>query len=514
MKYVSCRDQDAKRIYSFEEAIFSGWAEDNGMIMPQVVPKVSRETLRAWAGLSYESLAAEIMSLFISREEIPEKDLLNLCKASFERFGTPSVCKLKKVDGQLRVCELWHGPTLAFKDLGLQVLGKLLSYFLEKHNAQVKEGEPKKVLNLLVGTSGDTGSSAIESVRGLPFVSITVLYPRGMGISKIQELQMTTVSDPNVYVIGVEGSSDDLDVPMEKLFSMQDFKREHSLGSVNSVNFCRLIVQTIHYFWAYLQVYPSVNEGECLDFSVPTGAAGHITAGAIARLMGLPVKRLFACTNSNCVLHRLLSTGDTEVRRNVLVTLSPSMDIQVPYNVERLLYLASVGGGDINSLMMNFKATGEMRLSGEVVQSIRALGVHSSFCDDEKTLETIQKVYRSSDRYTLDPHTAVGVATADIEIRTGSECTIVCMACAHPSKFPDAIVKALVNEGSAKTDDHFWWLSDDDRSHRNISALLKLEQEEGSAVYLEKSKDWTKYLEEHFRAISQGWKERLGKEEN
>lgn len=509
MKYVSCRDQNAERIYSFEEAIFQGWAHDNGMVMPKTIPTITRETLRSWASLKYEALVAKIMSLYISREEIPEKDLVDLCMSSFERFGVPSRCRMKEVTKQLHVCELWHGPTLAFKDLGLQVLGKMLSYFLEKRNSQSKNQKKKSVLNLLVGTSGDTGSSAIEAVRGLPFMSITVLYPKSMGISKLQELQMTTVSDENVHVIGVEGSSDDLDVPIEKLFSMQGFKKEHSLGSVNSVNVCRLIVQTIHYFWSYLQLYPFAKEDEYLNFSIPTGAAGHVTAGIIAKLMGLPIKCLVAGTNSNCVFHRLLSDGDTKERKDVVVTLSPSMDIQVPYNLERILHLAKVDGKNVNNLMMNFKSCGEMRLSSEILESIRRLGLRTNCCDDARTVATIKKIYRMTEGYVLDPHTAVGVESAESDIIKGSKDTFVCMACAHPAKFPGSISTALSVESEGETENKFWWLSEEDRLHPNIVRLLGLEKMEGNALYLNKTKDWKLHLEEHFRAISLRWKEVL-----
>ena len=510
MKYFPCRDSDQKRAYSFEDAVFAGWAEDNGMILPETIPKVDAGMLRMWSSLEYSALCVEILSLFISVEDIPKEDLCAVVNRSFENFGGDgSVVQLQQLDGttekEVFVCELWHGPTLAFKDLGMQVLAQLLSYFLNRRNA-VKDSPPQ-YLNLLVGTSGDTGSSAIEAVMGLPYISITVLYPVGHGISKVQELQMTTVTHPSVHVIGVDGTSDDLDIPMEAVFSMTEFKKKHNLGTVNSVNICRLLVQTIHFFYSYLQIYPSAEE--TINFVVPTGAAGHISAGVIALQMGLPIKSLIAATNANCILHRILQTGDSGQQRAVKATVSPSMDIQVPYNFERLLYLAGVDGRRIDTMMTAFKKSGTLMLPDDIRDSLRhRCALSSATADDAGTLRTIRSVYVASDKkYVIDPHTAVGVHAAYANVmprETAGAERVVCMSCAHPSKFGSTISRALANE-TTEVDDPWWWVSLADRKHRNVSRVMSLQEASCHTVRLSRDEDWTAYLKVHLQNVQATW---------
>ena len=288
--YVSCRDTapiDARKRYSFREAVFAGWAEDGGMLMPERIPRIPASTLRAWrqrgAGFTYNECCFEVMRMFIPQEEIPDQVLRRIVAGAFASFGhSDVVCKRtirgsgqEKTWNSAAVLELFHGPTLAFKDLGMQVLCRVLEFFLDESDER---------LNLLVGTSGDTGSSAIEAVKEIPRVTITVLYPGCNRIARLQELQMTMESEGaenGVKVIAVDGTSDDLDVPIEKIFGDVAFRKMHSIGSVNSVNVCRVLVQVVHFVWSIV----TAGHSNGVRFFVPTGAGGHLTAGVLARMM-------------------------------------------------------------------------------------------------------------------------------------------------------------------------------------------------------------------------------------
>jgi len=524
MQYVSCRDGSptlaGRRKYTFEQAIFSGWAEDGGMIMPACVPLLSASQLKALSTASYPVLCYEVMRLFISDSEVCDSALRAIIlEQAFVRFGTEEVVAMRKnvAHSNVHVCELWHGPTLAFKDLGMQVLACLIQFFLARNG---------DVLNLLVGTSGDTGSSAIEAVRGLPNVSITVLYPKNRGISKLQELQMTTVGEiePRVTVFGVDGSSDDLDVPIEKVFGDVSFRTANRVGSMNSVNICRILVQVVHFFWAYFQVR-SKDDSCPVMFSVPTGACGHITAGAIARAMGLPIQ-LHAATNQNDIVHRLVSSGTTRQsecsaegsrvddaaaatpRIAVTNTLSPSMDILMPYNVERLLFLAHGGAvapscaAEAAEAMKRFKSTGQLTLSSTMHQNLRfVLGLTTSRTTDAECATTIRRVYSSTSStsggfgYVIDPHTAVGVHAA-IKVLAPSRPRqpVVCIACAHPAKFAETIRSSLNVKG--------WeWLSPDDRAHPHVKNLLRLEGAPAVSLDLKRGDDWESLLRHHLQRV-------------
>ena len=547
VRYVSCRDTApnpyARRFYTFEQSIFCGWAEDGGMIMPQPLPKINAATLVAWKALSYPELCYEVMRLFIPEIEISNDDLRTLIvRDAFRAFGDDSVVRMRDNaagDG-IHVCELWHGPTLAFKDLGMQVLARLLQHFLARSG---------QVLNLLVGTSGDTGSSAIEAVRSLSNVSIAVLYPKGRGISLLQELQMTTVGEvePRVHVIGVEGSSDDLDVAIEEVFADVPFRKAHSIGSTNSVNICRVLVQIVHYFWSYLRVCDRAGRGAgtgsgagagsgagsgsgagagtntpppTVAFSVPSGACGHVTAGAIARAMGLPMATLHAATNANDIFHRLVATGSTKgvVKGRVVATCAPSMDIMMPYNVERLLYLAV--GGEHNTtaakraagIMREFKTTGMSQLPVDVHAALlRVCGLTSSCTADSQCADTIRRVFtstrREGDAYVLDPHTAMGVHAALTAPVLQTADHVVCMACAHPSKFSSTVVAALepAAGGVRQTADEWWWLSESDRNHVHVKSLLRLLGRKPVSEEYKLGMNWADKLRQYFEQRTAAW---------
>uniref|UniRef100_A0A7S3PNT8 threonine synthase n=1 Tax=Aplanochytrium stocchinoi TaxID=215587 RepID=A0A7S3PNT8_9STRA len=421
MKFVSTRsnveacNRKPPKLYSFEEALMSGWAQNGGMLLPEHIPKLNLEKCRS---LSYPELCFEIIRLF-SGDEIPAADLKGICDRSFERFSTKNVIELHALDDNLYICELWHGPTLAFKDLGLQALAELLCYFLNKN---------KKRLNLLIGTSGDTGGSALEAFKGKGNVDVVCLYPKGR-VSKVQERQMTSVgSEANCYVVACEGTSDELDVPVEAVLNDFDFKTKHCCGSVNSVNIGRILVQIVHFFWAYFRV-----GREHVGFSIPTGAAGHLTAGIIAMQMGLPIKGgMHVATNNNDIMHRFLSCGTATVAQSCLRTLSNAMDIQVPYNIERIVNLASGRNGKLTrEWMSSFKQeNGSFSATPQVMKVLHdEYHITSSSVSDEDIQQCIKSTW-SSKKYLLDPHTAVGVFAGQKVLKDSSNMrnmTMICM---------------------------------------------------------------------------------------
>lgn len=377
------------------------------------------------------------------------------------------------------------GPTLAFKDLGLQILGQLLQYFL---------AQDRQNLLVLVGTSGDTGSAAIEAVKGLNNVDIMVLYPlkEYANISLVQELQMTSCNtERNVDVLAVEGTSDDLDVPMEILFRDAEYKREHRLGSINSVNIARVLAQVVHYFYSFLRVCPAA--AGMASFFVPTGAAGHISAGVLAVQMGLPAERLCAATNENDIMHQFISTGTLQKSGAVAQTNSPSMDIQVPYNIERLMYIMTAGNSrQVIAWMNEFKSTGRLRLSWEEMRPLRDLGLTSAMATSSRVLEVISAV-QCCGGYMLDPHTAVGVAAfLDMPQAQGPS---VCMACAHPVKFAETVAAAF--QVSVDVANHMM----PDADHPGVSRVFQLLRDHGTmslgglpCQVLRRGEDWAMSL--------------------
>ena len=417
MKYISTRG--GVEPISFKDAVMMGMASDGGLLIPEFFPDVT-DKLTSWKSLSFQDLAYEIFSLYI--DDIPSTELKNLIDKSYSTFDHPlvtPVSKLKKVD----ILELFHGPTLAFKDVALQFLGNTFEYILN---------ERKGKLNILGATSGDTGSAAIQGVRGKDNIHIFIMHPDGK-TSPLQALQMTSVLDDNVYNIAVDGSFDDCQNIMKETFADLEFKNKFHLGAVNSVNWARILAQTVYYFHAYNQV---AENGSKLSFSVPTGNFGDIFAGYIARCMGLPIDKLILATNENDILSRFFNSGVYEMG-SVNFTISPAMDIQIASNFERFLYfLVGKDSDTVNRLMKQFKTTGKMVVDEESMK--RNDCFISASAGTEKTLAKI-KEYWESENYLLDPHTAVGVAVAE-ELNTESR--TVCLSTAHPAKFPDAIENA------------------------------------------------------------------------
>lgn len=422
MDYISTRGKVGA--IGFIDAVLMGLADDGGLLVPKTIPQLSADTLAQWRKLSYPELALELFSLYIG-EEIPRTDLKKLVDDSYATFRNQDVTPVRRVGDSLEVLELFHGPTFAFKDIALQFLGNLYSYISRQNNA---------VIHILGATSGDTGASAIEGVRGKEGIRICILHPHGK-VSKVQELQMTTVDDANVLNLSVEGNFDDCQRIIKELFADVAFKQEYHLRAINSINIARVLAQTVYYFYAYFQLE---NRGEAkgaVNFSVPTGNFGDIFAGYLAKKMGLPVGKLILATNENNILERFVREGVYEPGE-FHMTYSPSMDIQVASNFERYLYyLYNEDAATVASLMDGFKREGRITVPADKLQQVQkdfaAYGVQNDEC-----LATIGEVHDEHD-YLLDPHTACGVAAAR-KLAAPSEVTVT-LATAHPAKFNEAI---------------------------------------------------------------------------
>ncbi len=417
MRYVSTRGQTDPM--PFQDAVLTGLAPDGGLLIPESIPDVS-DRLDAWRALSFPELALEVVSCFAG--DIPREDLEQIVHRSYATFDHEAVAPTVAV-GDLHVLELFHGPTLAFKDVALQLLGNLFEYILGKRG---------ETLNILGATSGDTGSAAIAGVRGHAGINIFIMFPRGR-TSRVQELQMTTVPDGNVHTLSVAGSFDDCQAIMKSTFRDLPFKAAHHLGAVNSVNWARVLAQIVYYFHAALHV---AKDGEPVSFSVPTGNFGDIFAGWLAARMGLPIDRLILATNENDILARFFETGVYR-RGDVHFTVSPSMDIQVASNFERFLYYRLDEDAEaLRAAMEAFAETGELRLEdGDAIDEL----IVARASNTEETLATIREFWARHE-YLLDPHTAVGVAVGRA-LRT--ESPLICLATAHPAKFPESVEKAV-----------------------------------------------------------------------
>ena len=422
MKYISTRGQ--MEPVEFQDAVMTGLAPDGGLLLPESLPNVT-DKLSGWAELPYAELAYEVMSLFVT--DIPEVELRQLINASYATFDHAEVAPTVQV-GDVHVLELFHGPTLAFKDVALQFLGNLFAYILEKRGGR---------LNILGATSGDTGSAAIHGVRGKPNINIFIMHPAGR-TSPLQEKQMTSVLDDNVFNLAVDGTFDDCQRIMKTTFADVPFKTEHSLGSVNSVNWARVLAQTVYYFYSAFRVMKQTGAAS-VQFSVPTGNFGDILAGYLAQRMGLPISKLILATNENDILSRFFNSGVYGMA-DVVPTISPSMDIQVASNFERYLYY-KVGedAEKLSTLMADFGESGALKVERNengVVDDLFVAGRG----DTASTLDTI-RLYQEDAGYVLDPHTAVGVLVAEQHL--SAESPTICLATAHPAKFTQAIIDAI-----------------------------------------------------------------------
>ena len=423
MKFISTRG-DAP-ILSFEEVVLTGLASDGGLCVPETMPTFSKEEIASWAGLSYQELAFKIITPFVDGE-ISDADLKGIIDKAYDSFRHDAIAPLVQTGHNEWVLELFQGPTLAFKDFALQFLGHLLDFILAKRKQKVV---------VMGATSGDTGSAAIEGCRRCDNIDIFILHPH-QRVSDVQRRQMTTVIADNVYNIALEGNFDDCQNMVKASFRDQSFLPDgRQLVAVNSINWARIMAQIVYYFYSALALG---GPHKAISFSVPTGNFGDIFAGYLAKKMGLPIDQLLIATNSNDILHRCISDNDHS-KQALHHSLSPSMDIMVSSNFERLLFdLYDRKGSEIQRLMGEFES-GVMSLSENALLDARSL--FTSFrLDDEETLETIADVYANCE-YLLDPHTAIGVAAARAK-RRDNKTPMVCLATAHPAKFPEAILKA------------------------------------------------------------------------
>ncbi len=422
MKYISTRGKVEP--VEFQDAVMMGLADDGGLLIPQEIPDVT-DRLDDWRGLTYNELAIEIISLFSS--DIPKGHLQQMIEASYrpEAFD-PAVAPVVKA-GNVHVLELWHGPTLAFKDVALQLLGNLFEYILANRGGE---------LNILGATSGDTGSAAIYGVRGKKQIRIFIMHPSGR-VSPIQERQMTTVLDDNVHNVAIEGSFDDCQRIMKGLAGDIDFKRQTSLGAVNSVNWARVLAQIVYFFTAAFDVQKTTGSSP-VRFAVPTGNFGDVLAGWYAMRMGAPIEKLILATNVNDILSRFFNTGVYSTSE-VFQTCTPSMDIQVASNFERYLYYkVGCDPEKLVDLMTQFSASGRLSVElddqGKVDKNFIA-----GAASQQQVLDTIRE-FHAEHGYLLDPHTAVGVSVAAPIAKDGAP--VICLATAHPAKFPAAIKEA------------------------------------------------------------------------
>lgn len=430
MKYKSTRGGVSN--LSFQEAVLSGLADDEGLLIPEVIPNVSSH-LQKWENLSFAELCLEIMSLFVAEDEIPREDLKNLINKSVSTFSSKDVTPVVKVD-DLFILELFHGPTFSFKDVALQFLGNLFEYILEKK---------KSSITVVGATSGDTGSAAIHGLKGKKNVDIFILFPKGR-VSRVQELQMVTVLDSNVHSLSMEGGSfDDCQSIVKNLFADLEFKKQYRLGAINSINWSRIMSQTVYYFYSYFQVKKQLNKDVKVAFSVPTGNFGDIVAGYYAKRMGLPIDYLLAATNANDILHRFFAHGQYHKASEVTPTSTPSMDIQVASNFERYLYyLSGENSKQVCEWMSEFKNTGKLTVSGATLAQAQS-DFRSSAILKEGVENAITSFFNNHD-YLMDPHTAVGVAAAQEHKATTKEGTaIVCLSTAHPAKFGETVEKCV-----------------------------------------------------------------------
>ena len=426
MKYISTRGDAAP--LSFEEVVLTGLASDGGLYVPESIPVFSPEKIASFAGMSYEDIAFEVMAPFVAGE-IPDEDFKALIEQAYASFRHTAIAPLVQTAHQEWILELFQGPTLAFKDFALQLLGLILDYFLKKRNQKVV---------VLGATSGDTGSAAIEGCRNCENIDIFILHPHNR-VSDVQRKQMTSVLSDNVFNIAMEGNFDDCQNAVKASFRDQSFLPDgRQLVAVNSINWARIMAQIVYYFYAGAALGAPYR---ATSYSVPTGNFGDIYAGYLASKMGLPVDQLIVATNQNDILHRCIQDNDHS-KQTLAKTLSPSMDIMVSSNFERMLFDAhDRDAGKIKQLMDDF-SQGAMTIEAKPFEKIKSL--FSSFrLDDERTAKVIHDVFVETE-YLLDPHTAIGLE-AGRKTRTNQLVPMVCLATAHPAKFPEAIEHAKLD---------------------------------------------------------------------
>lgn len=415
MRYVSTRGRAAE--LGFCDALLAGLATDGGLYVPKTWP--TNPTL---AGSTYASKAASLMAPYVEGE-IPQDVFAQLCSTAYSAFRDPAVVPLVQIAPEHYLLELFHGPTLAFKDVALQLIGQLFDYVLTQRNQRV----------MIVGaTSGDTGSAAIDGVKGCKNVDIVILYPNGR-VSEVQRRQMTTIASPNVHTVAVDGTFDDCQDLVKAMFNDAPFREANRLSAVNSINWARVMAQTVYYFTALETL------GRSASFSVPTGNFGNVLAGWIAKQMGADIEKLIVGSNSNDILTRFFETHSMDMLP-VVPTLSPSMDIQVSSNFERLLFeMNNRDGGATTKQLNRFRQSGKLSVEPDQYEKWIAPTFRAHRANNDETLAVMKRIYGESGML-VDPHTAVGIASAEACAEPGVP--TITLATAHPAKFPDAVKKA------------------------------------------------------------------------
>jgi len=447
MRYVSTRGEAPS--LDFVEVMLAGLARDGGLYVPETWPALSRAAIEGFAGKPYAEVAVEVIRPFVG-DGISEADLARMAREAYGTFRHPAVAPLTQLNPSLFVLELFHGPTLAFKDLAMQLLARLMDHVLQQRGERT---------TIVVATSGDTGGAAIEAFRGRAQVDVVVLFPQGR-ISEVQRRMMTTVRDANVHAVAIEGTFDDCQALVKAMFNHHAFRNRVRLSGVNSINWARIVAQAVYYFTAAVALG---SPRQKIAFTVPTGNFGDVYAGYVASRMGLPIDRLVIATNVNDILVRTLTTGTYEIR-DVVATSSPSMDIQVSSNFERLLFDAyGRDAKSVRALMGSLAQSGRFAVSARALQEMRALFT-ADRADEQEAAAEIRAWMREAD-YCIDPHTAVALAVAEKETRDPAVPMVV-LSTAHPAKFPEA-VKAACGIAPALPE----WLADLPKRDERVTVL-------------------------------------------
>ncbi len=419
MNYISTRNN--QKNFTFKDVFLKGLADDGGLFVPKSIKQFKKEELDNLKNLSYNNLAAEIIYPFIG-DFMSKDDLISMISKSYSNFRSNDVVKISDL-GDLKILELFHGPTLAFKDIAMQLIGNFYQYHL---------GQDQKKINIIVATSGDTGAAAIDALKGKSNLNIFVLHPNNK-ISPVQRRLMTIHEESNVFNIAVEGNFDDCQNLVKAMFNDKKFSKAINMSGVNSINWARIIAQSVYYFYAYFKV----GNGQPLSFSVPTGNFGDIYAGYLAKKLGLPIDKLIVATNKNDILHRAISGGDY-TQKKVEETNTPSMDIQIASNFERLLYDIKDSNSEITKDVMTEIRNNTYKIDKTDLDKIKKNFI-SEMLDENETIEMI-KTINDEHQMVVDPHTAVGVGAVR-KLRLEKNCVV--LSTAHPCKFPDAIKYAI-----------------------------------------------------------------------
>ena len=420
MEYVSTRN--SKKIFSFKDVFLKGLASDGGLFVPKKIPSFSSQELEKLKNLSYVELATKIILKFCD-DEFSEKEVKDLIINSYKNFRVDDVVVIKKL-GNLNLLELFHGPTLAFKDIAMQVIGNMYEKILKKNNLKV---------NIVVATSGDTGAAAISAIKDRENVKIFVLHPDNK-ISEVQRKFMTTVNSSNVFNIALEGNFDECQKFIKLMFADKNFSNSINMTAVNSINWSRIVIQIVYYFFSYFKI---ARKNEKINYSVPTGNFGDIYAGYIAKKMGLPINKLIIATNSNDILKRVVNTGIYKPSK-VYHTVSPSMDIQIASNFERLIFnVCSCNSEKTIKLMKDLHERGEFSIENDELKKIKE-DFYSESLSEEETKSVIKDIYNKQ-KILIDPHTAVAIGVVNKIPLEGNN---IVLATAHPSKFSDTVMEA------------------------------------------------------------------------